>query len=97
MANRETPFRGDIYFYLNDNDEEKLDVWDSTPKDYERERKGVVFNTRNQLKMYVAGKLCPECDGYSVVQAYDAAIEPHLPPTPAGTEPCHCQKTTRDH
>lgn len=89
---RETPFKGDLYFYLNDNDEERLDTWTGKPEDYERERRGVVFNDRKQLKLYLEGKLCPDCEGYGVVQAYDAPIEPHLPATPAGTEPCHCQK-----
>lgn len=89
---RETPFKGDLYFYLNENDEERLDKWECKDEDYERENRGVVFNDRKQLKAYLEGKLCPECDGYGEVQSYDPPIETHLPSTPAGTEPCHCQR-----
>lgn len=94
---RHTPYKGDLYFYLNENDEERLDTWTGKPEDYARERRGVVFNERRQLKLYLAGKLCPECEGYGEVTAYDAPVEPHLPAVPAGTQPCHCQKVKRDN
>lgn len=89
---RYTPDKGDLYFYLNEDDETRLDTWQARPEDYERERRGVVFNDRQQLAAYLEGKLCEDCDGYGEVTAYDPPIEPHLPSTPAGTQPCHCQR-----
>jgi len=96
MRLRQTPFKGDLYFYLNTDDEKRLDKWTGSTVDYEREHAGVVFNDQKQLAAYVDGKLCDTCDGYGVVQGYDAPIEPHLPATPAGDEPCHCQLTNKN-
>lgn len=91
MRLRHTPDKGDLYFYLNENDEERIATWAATPEDYERDNRGVVFNDRKQLKAFVENELCEHCEGYGEVQGYDDPIEPHLPSTPAGTEPCVCQ------
>lgn len=89
---RYTPDKGELYFFTNENDELGIATWSGDSEDYERERAGVVFNDRQQLAAWREGKLCEECDGYGEVTAYDPPIEPHLPSTPAGTEPCHCQQ-----
>lgn len=86
MSYRETPYKGDLYFYLNENDEERIATWQNTPEDYERERRGVVFNQRKQLKDYLAGKLCSGCEGYGLVTAWANDGEGHS--YPDGTEPC---------
>lgn len=91
MRLRYTPSKGDLYFYLNENDEERLATWQGSKEDYERHGRGIVFNERKQLKAHLAGELCEFCEGYGEVQEYDAPIEPHLPSTPAGSIPCECQ------
>ena len=61
-----------------------------------------VYNGRCSDCKENAEEVYPECplgicDGSGEVQAYDAPIEPHLPSTPAGTEPCLCQKPEEDY
>lgn len=92
MKQRYLPDKRDLYFYLNENDEERIATWQDAPEDWKRHSRGVVFNERAQLKAYVAGTLCKGCDGFEEVLDYDCGVEAHLPPTPAGTIPCSlCQ------
>ena len=91
MQLRSTPHIGDIYFFLDDRDNERLDVWNGVQKDFVREQAGIVFIDRKQLRAYLDGKLCDTCSGYGNVANYKTDGEGHT--YKDGTTPCVCQIT----